>query len=100
MENNNQTPEQNDAMQNFVPTVIKMADRDQSHDSDKPAKKKKKKRKPIITLLRIVISLILIAAGIYLILFLVAKAAKYDSIPAMLQRMFVELELMWQRIIY
>jgi len=31
---------------------------------------------------------------------LVARAAKYETIGAMLESMFVELRLMWQRIIY
>jgi len=53
-----------------------------------------------MTIIRIVVSVIIIVLGVYLILYLVMRAAKYDSIQAMLQRMFVELELMWQRIRY
>jgi len=52
------------------------------------------------TVIRTLIALIIIAVGIYLILYLVARAAKYETISAMLQSMFIELELMWQRIIY
>ena len=63
-----------------------------------PKGKKKQKRHPIRSLLRILIALIIIAGGIYLILFLVAYFAKYESIPAMLASMRVELDLMWQRI--
>jgi len=95
---NNQTPEQIDNMPEIKPTLMQTIALENQQDGK--AKKKKKKRRPVSALLRIVISLIIIAAGIYLILFLVARAAKYDSIPAMLQRMIVELELMWQRIIY
>ena len=65
---------------------------------EKPKGKKKQKRHPIRSLLRILIALIIIAGGIYLILFLVAYFAKYESIPAMLASMRVELDLMWQRI--
>jgi len=65
---------------------------------NKTGRKKKRKRHPLISLLRIVIALIIIAVGIYLILFIVAYAAKYDSISAMLESMRVELDLMWQRI--
>jgi uncharacterized protein HemX len=63
-----------------------------------PKGKRKRKRHPIKSLLRILIALIIIAGGIYLILFLVAYFAKYESIPAMLASMRVELDLMWQRI--
>ena len=99
MDNNEQIPEQNDTIQEYIPVISQTLVQDIDSDGDKP-KKKKKKRRPIVTLLRIVLSLVLIAVGIFLILWLVARAAKYDSIPAMLQRMFVELELMWQRILY
>jgi len=98
MEPNNQAPGQNDIMPEVKPTLLQAIEKDNSQNGKTP--KKRKKRKPIMTLLRVVISLVLIAIGIFLILFLVARAAKYDSIPAMLQRMIVELELMWQRIIY
>ncbi len=50
------------------------------------------------TLIRVVIILAIIALGIFLILFFVAKASRYDSIGSMLQHMFTELWLMWQRI--
>jgi len=71
---------------------------DSPDTKDKPGRKKKKKRHPLISLLRIVIALIIIAVGIYGILYIVAYAAKYDSIAAMLESMRVELDLMWQRI--
>jgi len=61
---------------------------------------KKKKSSLLMLLIRTVIALAVIAVGIYIILYLVARAAKYDSIAAMLDSMFVELGLMWQRIIY
>jgi len=64
----------------------------------KPAKKRKRKRHIGITLLRLVIALIVIAVGIYLILYIVAYAARYESIGAMLEHMNIELSLMWQRI--
>ena len=52
------------------------------------------------TVIRTVIALVIIAVGVYLILYLVARAAKYETISAMLQSMFIELELMWQRVLY
>jgi len=64
----------------------------------KPAKKRKRKRHIGITLLRLVIALVVIAVGIYLILYIVAYAARYESIGAMLEHMNIELSLMWQRI--
>ena len=62
----------------------------------------KKKAKPSVwwTILRIVIALVIIAAGVFLILYIIARAAKYETILAMLQSMYIELELMWQRIRY
>jgi len=94
--NNNITEENNNIPEGF-PTPAQQIE---NNKEEKPLAKRKKKRSFLVTLIRIVVSLVLIAIGIYLILFLVARAAKYDSIPAMLQSMFIELELMWQRIIY
>lgn len=65
------------------------------------AEKKKKtgKETGVKALIRILITLVIIALGIFLILFLVAKAGRFDSIGSMLQHMWVELSLMWQRIL-
>jgi len=76
---------------------------EETHDEEQDEKKslsKKFKESFWWTLIRIVIALIIIAVGTYLILYLVARAAKYDTIAAMLSSMLVELELMWQRILY
>jgi len=97
MEPKEQTPEQTESTPEGFPTLTQLGEKT---PVDETPKKKKKKRSLAITILRIVISLIIIAGGIYLILFLVARAAKYDTIAAMLNSMFIELELMWQRIIY
>lgn len=65
-----------------------------------PKEKKKKKKEPGRKLaLRIIISVVVIALGIYLILYLVARAAMYDSIGSMLQHMFNELSIMVERIL-
>lgn len=50
-------------------------------------------------LLRVMLSIAVIAAGTWLILFCVARAAQYDSIAAMCRHMASELALIWQRII-
>lgn len=71
-------------------------------DSPAPAPPKKKRRgkeSGLKTFLRILITLAVIALGIFLILFVVAKAGRFDSIGSMLRHMGVELSLMWQRII-
>ncbi len=60
--------------------------------------KGKKMPKAVKTLIRVAIILAVIALGIFLILFIVAKASRYDSIGSMLEHMFTELWLMWQRI--
>ena len=52
------------------------------------------------TIIRTLIALIIIAVGVYLVLYLVARAAKYETISAMLQSMYIELQLMWQRVLY
>ena len=61
-------------------------------------RKRRRKKHPGRAALRTIIALVVIAVGIYLILYFIAMAAKYDTIPAMLQSMGVELSLMWQRI--
>jgi t-SNARE complex subunit (syntaxin) len=67
--------------------------------SEKNEKKdKKKKENAGKTALRIIIAIIVIVVGIFLVLFFVAKAAKYDSIGSMLSHMGGELGLMWERI--
>jgi flagellar basal body-associated protein FliL len=60
--------------------------------------KDKKKKSGAATILRVIISLIIIILGVILILFLVARAAKYENIAEMLNHMFVEMDLMWKRI--
>lgn len=71
----------------------------QEENAPQAAEKKDKKREGVPKyLLRVIIALVILAVGIFLILFFVAKAARYDSIGAMLQHMGVELQLMWQRI--
>lgn len=66
---------------------------------NQPQKKKAKGKETLHkTLIRVIIALVILAVGIFLVLFLVAKASHFDSIGSMLQHMFVELSLMWQRI--
>ena len=62
-------------------------------------KKKKKKQSAGMVILRIFITLLIIAVGICGIIFIVAKASGQESIGAMLRHMQNELSLMWQRII-
>ncbi|MDL2294723.1 hypothetical protein LJC60_08900 [Ruminococcaceae bacterium OttesenSCG-928-D13] len=66
--------------------------------TDGGKKKQKGKEGAGKTLIRVLITLLIIAVGIFLVLFLVAKAGRFDSIGSMLQHMFTELSLMWQRI--
>jgi len=59
-----------------------------------------KARKTVLaTLFRVIISLIVIVIGVYLVLYVVSVAARFESISAMLQSMRIELDLMWQRIV-
>lgn len=66
--------------------------------ADGGKKKKKGKEAAGKTLIRILITLLIIAVGIFLVLLLVAKAGRFDSIGSMLQHMFTEMSVMWQRI--
>ena len=52
------------------------------------------------SIIRFLICIVIIAVGVFFILYIIARAAKYDSISSMLQNMLIELELMWQRVIY
>ena len=64
-----------------------------------PTKKKKKKQSAGMIILRIFITILIIAVGIFGIIFIVAKASGRESIIEMLRHMQNELSLMWQRII-
>ena len=100
MDTNDQIPEQNENTTDSIPSLLQLIDKDKTQNTDSQHKKSKRKRSLILTLVRIVVSVVIIAIGIYIILWLVARAAKYVSIEAMLQHMWVELQLMWQRILY
>jgi len=60
----------------------------------------KKQRNMFMLLIRIIVTILIIAAGTLLILYIVARAAKYESIGVMIQSMLIELELMRQRVFY
>jgi len=66
--------------------------------SEKDKKRDKKKKEGHKTLIRVIIAIVIIVVGIFLILFFVAKAAKYDSIGSMLEHMGTHMGLMWERI--
>ena len=69
-------------------------------ETPEPPKKSGKRKGGILWgILRVVIILVIIAVGVYVILWAVARAGKYDSIRTMLDQMYVDLELMWSRII-
>lgn len=89
METENQSLPQNDQ------EVIEA--REQTAEPEEQ-KKEKKKKDGLKTLLKVIIAIVVIVVGIYLILFFVAKAAKYDSIGSMLEHMGTHMGLMWERI--
>ena len=63
-------------------------------------KNKIKTKEPIYkTILRIAFTLAVVIIGIFLILYFVAKAARFDSLVVMLKHMLAELTLIWERII-
>ena len=49
-------------------------------------------------LIRVLLYLVIISVGIFAVLFLISKAALYDSIGSMLRHMWGELQLMGERI--
>lgn len=51
------------------------------------------------TLLRVVLTILGIVLAVWLLLFIVAVAAKYPSIPAMLSDMAREVASGWQRVV-
>ncbi len=58
----------------------------------------KKKGNGARLLIRILVVVAIIVVGVFLILWIVSRAAKYEIIGAMLDHMFGELDLMWKRI--
>ncbi len=76
---------------------VKQVELEQVEAEQAPEKPRKKRDKK--TVLRVIIALVIITVGIFLILFLVAKAARFDSVGSMLEHMGTELSVMWQRII-
>ena len=60
--------------------------------------KDKKGEEPMKRVLRIVISILIIALGIFIILWAVAKASLFGSIGEMLRRMGTDLQVMFARI--
>lgn len=88
-------------MQNIEPRPQEEMPRDEAlsqEGADGKKKKKKTREGAHWTLVRILVAILILALGIFLILFFVAKASHFDSIGSMLQHMFIELGLMWQRI--
>lgn len=63
---------------------------------EKKAKRNKESVGKVV--LRVVISIAIIVVCIIIVLLIVAKASHYDSVGSMLNHMFGELQLMWQRI--
>ena len=67
-------------------------------DDTKKKQRTKKKENAAKAIIRIIITIVIIILGIFLILWAVAKAAKYETIGNMLVHMWGELDLMWKRI--
>lgn len=65
----------------------------------KRAKKARNRESWGKTLLRVLASLLVIVLGVWLVLYLVARAAAYPTVLAMLADMWAALQLAWQRII-
>lgn len=87
----------NEVEKNDVPDEIR-----NEIENEKPIDEKKYsiKKEPFLKkLARVAIYLIIIAVLIFLILFLVSRAAQYDSIGSMLRHMWGELRLMADRVV-
>ena len=68
-------------------------DKDEMFEEPKPVKESKKK-----FWLRVLIYVVVIVVLVFLVLFLISRAALYDSIGHMLRHMWGELQLMGERI--
>ena len=75
-------------------------DEKSGHEKKKQRNKSSSKKKDSLTkrILRFAIYLIIIAVLIYAVLYVIAFAAHYPSITAMLNHMFGELQLMGERV--
>jgi len=91
MENNNevQAAETNDESTVVEEEVITEEEEEEEKKDKEPFKK---------TLIRVIISILIIAVGIFLVLWIVSLAAQYDSISDMLRDMSNEVNLMIRRI--
>jgi len=96
MDINNYSPEQEDNSADTLPSLQELVDKNKILNIEAPQKKKNKSI--VRTIIRIVVSILVIAIGIYLILWLVSRAAKYETISEMLQHMWEHLQIMWERI--
>jgi len=73
--------------------------RPQHEQQEKYKYEKQRKKEPVSkTILRVLIYMSIIAILFFVVLFLISRAALYDSIGSMLQHMWGELQLMGERI--
>jgi len=96
MDSENSSPEQVDNSTDAFPSLQELVDKNDTTDIEAP--KNKKNRSLLLTIVRIVVSIIVIVIGVYLILWLVSRAAKYETISEMLGHMWEHLQIMWERI--
>jgi len=85
------------ASEQNVPEPKKAVDK-YSADNEEDLGKKEDKEPARKTLIRVLVSILIIAVGIFLVLWIVSIAAQYESISAMLQDMGNEVGLMIRRI--
>lgn len=66
------------------------------NDGDKPNVRKEHTK---FWLLRLIIGILIIVVGVWLVLWIIARASLYSSIGDMLQHMFQHMDIMWKRVL-
>jgi len=98
--NNNETVPDNNDESSPLHAILQQKPQNDQYHYDERSFTKRFKGSFLWSIIRFLICIVIIAVGVYVILYIIARGAKYDSISSMLQSMFIELELMWQRVIY
>ena len=83
-------PDDNFEHDEYLKAEIQELKQELEHEKIKETQRKK--------LIRVLLYLVIIVGGIFAVLFLISRAALYDSIGSMLSHMWGELQLMGERI--
>ena len=99
-QNSKASPPDSNDKSSSIHTILEQKTQYTHHNESEDSFTKRFRGSLLWSILRLLICIVIIAIGVFVILYIIARAAKYDSISSMLQSMFIELELMWQRVLY